>query len=55
VLQHNKFYIKESKCHLFLESVNFLGHIVDKHGLSLESGKVDVIKKWPVPETVTHV
>lgn len=36
VLRRNKLYIKESKCHLFLESVNFLGHVVDREGVSLE-------------------
>lgn len=40
VLRDNKLFIKESKCHLFLESVNFLGHVVDKNGVSLEPGKV---------------
>ena len=49
LLKKYKLYIKESKCHLFLEKVNFLGHVVDKHGVSLESGKVDDVKNWPVP------
>ena len=55
LLQKYKLYIKESKCHLFLEKVNFLGHVVDKNGLSLESGKVDAVSKWPVPQNVTQV
>jgi hypothetical protein len=38
---------------LFLERVNFLGHVVDKNGISLESGKVDAVKKWPAPTNVT--
>ena len=53
LLAINKLYIKETKCHLFLQRVNFLGHVVDKHGVSLESGKVEVIKKWPEPKNVT--
>jgi hypothetical protein len=32
-----------------LEKVNFLGHVVDENGLSLESGKVDAVSKWPEP------
>ena len=48
-LSKNELYIKESKCHLFLEKTNFLGHVVSKDGLYLESGKVDAVKKWPVP------
>jgi hypothetical protein len=48
-------YIKEEKCHLFLEKVNFLGHVVDKNGLSVETGKIEAVEKWPVPQNVTHV
>lgn len=40
LLAKHKLYIKESKCHLFLESVNFLGHVVSGKGVSMESGKV---------------
>lgn len=36
LLARHKLYIKESKCHLFLEKVNFLGHVVTKEGVSLE-------------------
>ena len=49
LLHQNKLFIKESKCHLFLKRVNFLGHVVDNRGVSLESGKVDAVKDWPVP------
>jgi hypothetical protein len=35
-----------------LESVDFLGHVVDAKGVSLEGGKVDVVKNWPVPVNV---
>ena len=55
LLAKHKLYIKESKCHLFLQRVNFLGHVVDKHGVSLESGKVEAVSKWPIPQNVTHV
>ena len=43
LLAKNKLYIKEYKCHLFLQRVNFLGHVVDSRGVSLESGKVDAV------------
>ncbi len=29
--------------------MNFLGHVVDKNGVSLEGGKVDAVRNWPVP------
>ena len=55
LLRKHKLYIKEKKCHLFLRKVNFLGHVLDERGVSLESGKVDVIKNWPELKNVTHV
>ena len=39
-LNLNKLYLKEKKCSLFLEKVNFLGHVISKDGVSMESGKV---------------
>ena len=39
-LNLNKLYLKEKKCSLFLEKNNFLGHVISKDGVSMESGKV---------------
>lgn len=46
LMQQHKLYLKEKKCHLFLTRVNFLGHVVDENGVSLESNKVNAIKNW---------
>ena len=54
LLQLNKLYLKEKKCSLFLEKINFLGHVISAQGVSMESGKLDVVKSWPTPKTVTH-
>ena len=29
--------------------INYLGHAISKDGVSMESGKIDVVKKWPTP------
>lgn len=55
LLQLNKLYLKEKKCSLFLEQINFLGHVISQNGVSMESGKLEVVQSWPVPKTVTHV
>ncbi len=47
LLERHKLFLKEKKCSIFLEKINFLGHVISKHGLSMESGKVDVVKQWP--------
>ena len=39
-LNLNKLYLKEKKCSLFLEKISFLGHVISKDGVSMESGKV---------------
>lgn len=52
LMAKHKLYLKEKKCHLFLERVNFLGHVVDEHGVSLESNKIDAVSKWPVPQNM---
>ena len=35
-----KLHIKESKCHLLMASVEFLGHVLDADGMHVEAGKV---------------
>ena len=35
-----KLHIKESKCHLLMASVEFLGHVLDAYGVHIEAGKV---------------
>jgi hypothetical protein len=52
LLAKHKLYIKEKKCHLFLEKVNFLGHVVSADGVAVEGGKIDAVRDWPVPESV---
>ena len=41
--------LKSSKCHLFRESVPFLGHIVGRRGLECDPKKIEDVKSWPVP------
>ncbi len=55
LLQKNKLYIKESKCALFLEHVEFLGHVISADGVSVEQGQIDAVQKWPTPTNVNEV
>ncbi len=43
ILSKNKLYLKANKCHLFLEEVNFLGHVVSAHGVTMEAGKLQAV------------
>ena len=42
---------KASKCFLFTEQIQYLGHIVSREGIRPEPVKLDKISQWPRPET----
>ncbi|XP_073033835.1 uncharacterized protein [Primulina eburnea] len=37
------------------EQVSFLGHIVSREGIAVDPMKIEVIKQWPIPTTVSDV
>ena len=54
-LRDQKLYAKPSKCEWMKDEVEFLGHRIGRDGLAVMQEKVDAIKTWPVPTTVTDV
>lgn len=54
-LRAQKLYGKKEKCDFLVESVVFLGYVVSKDGVSVDPTKVDAIKTWPSPTTVSEV
>ena len=54
-MAHYSLFVKETKCALFLSQVEFLGHIVTAEGISVQPGKVDAVRDWPQPKTVTEL
>ena len=55
LLRENKLFAAHEKCELGMLSTIFLGHLVDGDGLHLDSGKVELIKEWPIPKTVSEL
>ena len=55
ILAEHDLHLKESKCALFLESVEFLGHTISAKGIEVEQGKVKAIDEWPVPTNVNEI
>ena len=41
--------LKPSKCFLFREEIEYLGHVVSGKGISTNPKKVEAVTKWPTP------
>ncbi|GKC38567.1 putative reverse transcriptase domain-containing protein [Tanacetum coccineum] len=48
-------YTKFSKCDFWLDSVQFLGHVIDSKGVHVDPSKIEAIKNWAAPTTPTEV
>ncbi|GKA85450.1 putative reverse transcriptase domain-containing protein [Tanacetum coccineum] len=44
-----------SKCDFWLDSVQFLGHVIDRNGVHVVPAKIEAIKNWAAPTTPTEV
>ena len=55
LLQEKKLYAKLKKCECWLESVAFLGHVISKDGISIDSNKVEAVIEWNRPNNVTEI
>ena len=47
--------LKAKKCDLMKRKVAFLGHIVDAEGVHCDPAKVDAVRDWETPTTVTEI
>ena len=53
--REHKLYAKKSKCEFFRNEVKFLGFIVGADGVKVDPEKVEAVRNWPVPKSVTDV
>ena len=54
-LRKAKLKLSPKKCVLFQREVKYLGHVVSGEGISPDPGKIDAVKSWPRPTSVTEV
>ena len=47
--------LKPKKCDLFQTQVNYLGHVLDKTGIRPDPKKLEAVRDWERPKTVTQV
>ncbi|GKF61491.1 putative reverse transcriptase domain-containing protein, partial [Tanacetum coccineum] len=55
LLKEEKLYAKFSKCDFWLDSVQFLGHVINREGVHVDPSKIEAIKNWSTPSTPTEV
>ncbi|GJS96575.1 putative reverse transcriptase domain-containing protein [Tanacetum coccineum] len=55
LLKKERLYDKFSKCNFWLDSVQFLGHVIDRSGVHVDPSKIEAIKSWATPTTPMEV
>ncbi|GJX06917.1 putative reverse transcriptase domain-containing protein, partial [Tanacetum coccineum] len=55
LLKKEKLYAKFLKCDFWLDSVQFLGHVIDRNGVHVDPAKIEAIKNWAAPTTPTKI
>ncbi|GJS02932.1 putative reverse transcriptase domain-containing protein [Tanacetum coccineum] len=54
LLKKERLCAKFSKCDFWLDSVQFLGHVIDHSGVHVDPAKIEAIKSWAAPTTPTE-
>lgn len=54
-LRKEKLYANLNKCAFCVEEVVFLGYVVSAQGIKVDEAKVEAIKSWPIPSSVSEV
>ena len=54
-LRQAELYAKPSKCAFYKESIEFLGFVISKDGIQMDSERVKTIKDWEAPKTYRDV
>nr|GEY50639.1 putative reverse transcriptase domain-containing protein [Tanacetum cinerariifolium] len=53
LLKKERLYAKFSKCDFWLDSVQFLGNVIDRNGVHVDPAKIEAIRSWAAPTKPT--
>ncbi|XP_059315770.1 uncharacterized protein LOC132066481 [Lycium ferocissimum] len=54
-LKDRELFAKFSKCEFWLISVAFLGYVISRKGIQVDNTKIEVVKSWPRPISVSDI
>ncbi|KAI3805311.1 hypothetical protein L1987_27555 [Smallanthus sonchifolius] len=54
-LRKERLYAKFSKCEFWKQEVQFLGHVVNEHGIQVDPSKIEAVMKWEASKTPTRI
>ena len=55
MLRREKFYAAMKKCVFMSPKVLFLGYVISSAGLEVDEAKVQAVREWSTPKTLTEV
>ncbi|GJR18024.1 putative reverse transcriptase domain-containing protein [Tanacetum coccineum] len=55
LLKKENMYAKFSKCEFWLREVQFLGHVINGDGIHVDPSKIEAVKNWKAPRTLSEV
>ncbi|GKC60562.1 putative reverse transcriptase domain-containing protein, partial [Tanacetum coccineum] len=55
LLKKERLYAKFPKCDFWLDSAQFMGHVIDRNGVHVDPAKIEAIKSWAAPMTPMEV
>ncbi|GJW71401.1 putative reverse transcriptase domain-containing protein [Tanacetum coccineum] len=55
LLKKEELYAKFSKCEFWINTVKFLGHMIDSSGIHVDPAKIEAVKNWASPTTPSEI
>lgn len=55
LLKSHVLYTKISKCSFGLTKIDYLGHIVSNTGVEMDPQKLEAVRDWPVPDSISNL
>ncbi|GJX00787.1 putative reverse transcriptase domain-containing protein [Tanacetum coccineum] len=55
LLKKEELYAKFSKCKFWINTVKFLGHVIDSSGIHVDPAKIEAVKNWASPTTPSEI